>query len=808
METTGGRSGKRQARDIGLNVQAELRPSAVLRGSETRRDFCARVGVPESEYPDIERRYLESKLPERILGPASHSKTGARVVRDKYGIPHIFASDDRDLFFAAGFVHAQDRLWQLDYRRRLARGRLAEVLGEGAVRSDMELRTIGLLQAAELERASLDESTSAVLDAYADGVNRWIELASDNLPVEFDVLEYEPEPWAPLDSIVVLRYFWWTLTGRLQQIVAAERLLRYADPAIAAKMLTAESGESIVPNGPDGPSRTDGGGDDGTGSNNWVAGPPITTTGKPALASDPHWPVSFPGMWYEQHLSAPGIDCIGAAYPGVPPVIFGRTRGAAWGRTNNVTSTRDLYHEEIAPGDPDMYRDGDGWARFETRHERIDVRGGGPVELEVRQTRRGPVVNEFIPDVDPEGDGPITLRWVGHEVIGDARVLMSLNRAETANDIRKIFDEWRLSVWNGVYADSHGRFGYQMCGSIPIRSNPTRGTRGAGPEDEWTGYAGTPSLPGLHDPERGWVASANNTPASPGLLPGMTGTYADGYRMRRIAEMLDRGSPLAPAEVRDIQSDALDLRARSLKDTIARQLVDSGDDRLVSLGETLREWDCRYDPGRTGAAVWAALWPRFAQNVALALAGDHAGRLSAESPGDLARAVLLGEFMPVDSEESARMMRAAATSAYEYLAGALGPDPDGWDWASAHTVLYEHPLSTNAEARRVFDLGPYSCPGGGGTVNNRRPSETETGFRNTSGVSYRLFVDFAEPATAWGATLTGQSGQPGSPHYVDRVEETLNGEYHPLFMDIDDIEEKAEFEFRTPGQSPLDGVSG
>ena len=791
-----------------MNVKAELRPSSVLRGSETRREFCARAGVPESEYRDIERRYLESKLPEMVLGPTSHLKTGTRVVRDKYGIPHVFAPDDRDLAFATGFVHVQDRLWQLDYRRRLARGRLAEVLGEGAVRSDMEMRTIGLLQAAELELASLDESTSGVLNAYADGVNRWIELASDNLPVEFDVLEYEPEPWTPLDSLVVLRYFWWTLTGRLQQIVAAERLLRYAEPEVAAKMLTAESGELIVPEGPSGPSRTDGGGDDGTGSNNWVAGPSITTSGKPALASDPHWPVSFPGMWYEQHLSAPGIDCIGAAYPGAPPVIFGRTRGAAWGRTNNVTSTRDLYLEDVEPGHPYLYRDGDAWARFETRHERIDVRGGGPVEFEVRHTRRGPVVNEFIPGVDPEGDGPITLRWVGHEVIGDARVLMALNRAETANDIREIFDEWRLSVWNGVYADSHGRFGYQMCGSIPVRSNSTRGTRGTGPEDAWTGYVGTPSLPGLHDPARGWVASANNTPASPELLAGMTGTYADGYRMRRIAEMLGRGSPLEPAEVRDIQSDALDLRARILKDIVARQLIDSDDDRLVSLGNILREWDCRYDPGQAGAAVWAALWPRFAGNVTVALAGDYAGRLSAESPGDLARAVLLGEAVQCSGEESQGMMRAAAISTYEYLAGAFGADPDNWDWASAHTVLYEHPLSTNTEARRVFNLGPYACPGGAGTVNNRRPSETATGFRNTSGVSYRLFVDFAEPATAWGATLTGQSGQPGSPHYVDRVEETLTGEYHPLLMDIDDIEETAEFEFRTPPQLPSGGAAG
>ena len=786
----------------------EPRPWTILRGVESRGEFFRRTGVHENEYSGLEERYLESKLPERVLGSTGQFKKGARVVRDKYGIPHIFALDVRELDFATGLVQAQDRLWQLDYRRRLARGRLAEVLGESAIRSDMELRTIGLLQAATLELASLDDSTLGSLNAYAAGVNRWIELALDNLPVEFDILGYEPEPWTPLDSIIILRYFWWTLTGRLQQIVASERLIRYADPEVAAIMLSPESGELIVPEEIGGHSRMDGGGDDGTGSNNWVAGPSITTSGKPALASDPHWPVSFPGMWYEQHLSAPGIDCIGAAYPGAPPVVFGRTRGAAWGRTNNVTSTRDLYHEEIAPADPNLYRDRDQWSRFETRRERIDVRGSDPVELTVRLTRRGPVVNDFIPGVDPEGDGPISLRWVGHEAIGDARVLMALNRAESAEQIRDIFDDWRLSVWNGVYADSNGHFGYQMCGSIPVRQTVTRGTRGIGPDDEWTGYVGTRSLPGLHDPRRGWVASANNTPASPDLLEGMTGAYADGYRMQRIAELLTGDIPVDPEVVRDIQSDSLDMRARYLKDAVAHQLSESDDPRLITLSGILREWNCRFDPDQNGAAVWAALWPRFASRVTLALAGDYAGRLSAESPGDLARTVLVGDAMPDFREESRRMMEAAAEGAYEYLAGALGPDQDNWMWEQAHIVKYEHPLATNEEAMRVFNLGPFSCPGGGGAVNNRRPSETATGFRNTSGVSYRLFVDFAEPATAWGATLTGQSGQPGSPHYADRVEETLTGEYHPLLMDIHDIEEIAEFEFETTSQAPSEGPLG
>ena len=194
-----------------------------------------------TKYSGLEERYLESKLPERVLGSTGQIEKGARVVRDKYGIPHIFALDVRELDFATGLVQAQDRLWQLDYRRRLARGRLAEVLGESVLRSDMELRTIGLLQAATLELASLDDSTLGSLNAYAAGVNRWIELALDTLPVEFDILGYEPEPWTPLDSIVILRYFWWTLTGRLPQIVAAERLIRYADPEVAAIMLSPES---------------------------------------------------------------------------------------------------------------------------------------------------------------------------------------------------------------------------------------------------------------------------------------------------------------------------------------------------------------------------------------------------------------------------------------------------------------------------------------------------------------------------------------------------------------------------------------
>ncbi len=770
-------------------------PAGVIAGAESRRDFCRRAGVDESCYLALEREYLESKLPERIMKGADTRPGGARVVRDRYGIPHVFAGDSRDLYLACGFAQAQDRLWQLDYRRRLARGTLAEVMGTSALKTDVEHRTIGLLQAADLELGSLDEGTAEALYGFAAGVNRWMDLAADCLPVEFDVLGYEPAPWTPLDSLAVLRYFWWTLTGRLEQIVSAERLLRKADPVVAAAALSAESGEYIVPFAGDACSQAQGGGDEGFGSNNWAAGPKVMSTGMPSLASDPHWPVSFPSMWYEQHLSAPGVDCIGAAYPGAPPVVFGRTRFASWGRTNNVSSTRDLYCEEVNPEDPNLYRDGDRWAGFETRRERVKVRGSGAVEVAVRLTRRGPVVNEIIPRIEPAGDGPITLRWTGHEVIGDARALLALNRARSAAEVRAVFEDWRLSVWNAVYVDSRGSFGYQMCGSLPVRRSTARGTRGVGPDDEWGGYAGTSSLPGMHDPERGWVASANNAPAPQGALGGVTGAYADGYRMRRIGEILGRSERLTPVEVRDIQSDTLDLRARNLKGLMASMLTGAASEGVSTLGGILDGWNCRFDSDQVGATVWSALWPRFARLALLELAGEYAGELSAGSPGALPRAVLTGEFSAAADGLSVRLALQAAADTYDWLVKSLGADPSAWQWGRAHMVLYEHPLAVNDEAKRVFNLGPFGCPGGGGTVNNRRPVETVDGFRNASGVSYRFFVDMSEPARAWGATLTGQSGQPGSAHYAERVEETLEGEYHPLLMERSEIDEVSEFEF-------------
>lgn len=778
----------------------------VLRGEAPRSQAERDAGGPKA-YADLEKRYLESKLFDRILqsgagrGGAPRWRGNVRIIRDRYGVPHIFGETEADLMFGAGLAQAQDRLWQMDFRRRQANGTLAAILGPNSLKSDITNRTLGHARSARLEIDALSDESHELLDAYAHGVNQWIELAGDDLPVEFDVLGYRPSEWTPLDTMSILRWFWASLTLRLEQIVGAERVLRSATPEVAQWMFTPDGNEYIVPASSGAPAPDGNGGGDGLpGSNNWVAGPTRVTTSKPVLCSDPHWPLFFPSMWYEQHLAGAGIDCIGAAYPGAPPVVFGRTQGAAWGRTNNVASTRDLYHEEIDTGNPQRYRAGRAWKSFESTRERIEVKGAEAHELTLRRTVRGPVVNEIIAPVSEDGDGPITLRWVGHEVIGDFDRMLALNRANDAGEIRTVLEGWRMSIWNSVYADSAGNYGYQMSGSIPRRKRTTRGTRsGTNPDDAWRGYIGTKKLPGLHNPQRGWVASANNTPAPPEMMPGMYGTYADGYRMRRISQLLSGRRKLRPEEVRDIQSDCLDARAHLLKESVAQILEASDDPGLRRLGEALRTWDATYATGSPGAAVWATFWPRFVKRIGTAVLSTHAAQLQGVMPAHLASTLLSGQATTAYKGQLEADVMAVAGEALAYLNRVLGERPERWGWDAAHSALYEHPVAITPELRRIFNLGPFPCPGGGGTVNNRAPRETPIGFTNASGVSYRLFVDLSQDGVAWAATLAGQSAQPGSKHYADRVLETTIGQYHPLLMDPAQIKAASEHELRISG---------
>ena len=351
----------------------------VLRGHATPEEAAGRAGLSVAELGQARRRYLAAKLPPEHLALPADVGGPVRIARDRAGVPHVLADRPRDLFFGYGLALAQDRLWQIDYLRRRALGRLAEVLGPEAVASDRRGRLLGFGRLADAELAALSEDATVALDGFAAGVNAWIEHVRDDLPVEFDVLEYAPEPWSPRDSIALMRAFFWQLTGRLENLVAGEAARRVLGDALADDFLTTESPDETIlprdaansagerrtrggarpdpstPSIPSGLGAT-GGGDAAGGSNNWVVAPARSSTGRALLATDPHLPFSLPTGLYQVHLQGAGYNVTGAGYPGAPSIWFGHNDRVAWGLTNLVASPRDLYVETVNPADPSSIR--------------------------------------------------------------------------------------------------------------------------------------------------------------------------------------------------------------------------------------------------------------------------------------------------------------------------------------------------------------------------------------------------------------------------------------------------------------------
>lgn len=785
---------------------------SVLRGDETEEAARARLGLTPTEFERAQTAYFRSKLPSAngVVRGTAQSGT-ARIVRDRWGVAHCHGESLRDLYFAVGVAQAQDRLWQIDYRRRFVLGTLAQVLGAKALPTDLEHRTIGFGRIAEAEFPTLSAEATTVLQAYADGVNVWIDHIGGNLPVEFDLLDYRPAPLQPVEGLAILRHFWWTLTGRIQQLVAAERLLRGVPGEISDWFLTPETVSYIVPGSDDEDRSSPATSADTSslGSNNWVVGPQRTATGGSLLAADPHWPLAFPSMWYEQHVKGAGFDCVGAAYPGVPTVIFGRTPHVAWGRTNNVSSTRDLYEESVDPDRPGYFWTGATWKPFTILEESVRVRDAEDVPLKIRMCDHGPILNDphpnaphgFISPVSPGGDPPISLRWVGQEPLRDIQLLLDLARARNTEEIRSVFGGWRLSPWNAVYADDQGGFGYQMVGNVPRHGIRWRGVRPAyGDGHEWEGYVTASEMPGLDKPARGWAGSANNPPAPPSYPEPLYGAYADAYRFDRIAEVLGNAKNLSLDEAAALQSDTLSIRARDLAKQAASLLAESSDEDVRRAAAALAEWNGRFDPDQRGAPVWAGLWRRFVRRVARAVLPPHVAELNANNAGRLARHLLLGKRPEFVRFDVAGELEAAARDAVTYLHKALGQDPATVTWGEVHYVTYRHPLATNPAAERALNRGPYPLAGGDAVLNNRNWIETKTGFAMDSGPSYRFAADLKDPSRGIGTHLTGQSAQPGSPHYDDQVADFIEGRYHPLLLDEDAIREAAvgEWQIREP----------
>ena len=546
-----------------------------LGAGESIDSLCREAGWTREEFDHWWQREAASRAPRCTGEVAAGVQKNVTIERDRWGIPHIFAESEADLWFGFGYAMAQDRLFQLDYLRRKGLGRLAEVLGPEGLPLDLIARTVGLNRIARAEWTRLPEETQRVLRVVLGGHQRLDRSsAASSLPIEFDLLDYRPEPWTPIDSLAIESEFRWYLTGRFPVIVMPELAKRVlGDGPLYREFLLGEADdEAIVP--PEAyrgltrdklPPESVGqatGDPEGTGSNNWVVAGRHCRSGLPMVASDPHIAFEAVSCWYEAHLCGGGFNVAGMTYVGMPAIMFGRNERVAWGITNNICSLRDLYQERTDPAHPNCFLFDGRWEPAREVIETIAVRGSEPVSRTIRFSRNGPIVDEILPP--PAKDtGPVTLKWLGaHEgrladgAAGDGPCAKS----SPSSARRCGRGMCRRSTWS--LPTSRARSPCSAPAAFRCRSSPERGYRpGSDPDQQWTGLIPFEAMPHAIDPPRGWLATANNRLAGDDYPYPLSGTWVSGYRAKRIRQMIE--APLAQCEVRPRKTFARCIRTRS-----------------------------------------------------------------------------------------------------------------------------------------------------------------------------------------------------------------------------------------------------
>jgi len=762
-----------------------------LGAGESIDSVCHVAGISREEFDRWWKVEAASRTPE-MTGPRSVPvKAGVQIVRDTWGIPHIFASNDEDLFCGFGFAMAQDRLFQLDHLRRKAHGRLAEILGPDGVESDMVARTVGMHQIAALEEASLPQETRALLNAFTEGINTAIQGSRDRLPIEFDFLGFEPEPWTPLDCLAIQVEFEWYLTGRFPVIVIPELAKRVlGERTLLNAFLQGEADdESILPAGSylaervgcDSIGAVVGDPEEGRGSNNWVVSGDRTVTGKPMVASDPHIAFAAVSCWYEVHLCGGTFNVAGTAYVGMPALVFGRNEQVAWGITNNICSLRDLYQERT-----DLAHDGcflyDGrWEPARERVEEIKVKGAPTLHKTIRLSRNGPIDDEILP-APARDSGPVSLRWLGSAYSGWLAAMQLMNRAGSAAEFRETLKGWKVPTWSVVFADVEGHIGYQAVGQIPIRSKSERGYRpGWDPKHQWDGLIPFEGMPGILDPERSWIATANNRPAPNDYPYPLSGTWSSGHRARRIRQMIEEKDKLSHEDFVRMQQDVLSLRAVECVPKLVKILEKhETQDRAEAL-RFLRSWSFHMEVDSIGATLFEVFFTHWSRAVAKERFSGEIAELMVGAIGGLAADLLTEDRVGWLHRTRDAVILEAFDATIKELSSKLGRDLLLWKWGNVHRINLKHVLSGRGDLGKLLDRGGHPISGNGVTVCN---TGYDPNWGAPTGANYRLIADLSiSPPGLKAVDAQGQSGHPGSAHYCDQLSQWMSGHFHYLPLD-------------------------
>jgi penicillin amidase len=686
------------------------------------------------------------------------------VLRDQWGVPHIYAQSADDLFFAQGYMAARDRLFQLDLWRRQGTGKLSEVLGPNFIERDRTALLLRFRGDWQKEWPSYSPDTWQIVNAFVRGINAYIQDPGTKKSPEFRKLGYQPGLWNPNDVVSRIAAFN-MMTNLLSEVGRARLVDTYGAAAI----------EKWLPPDPFVPieipkdlnlkevrvgslsafdEATDDVADVTQGSNNWVVAGRLSATGKPLLASDPHRALQIPSLRRTVHLIAPGWNAFGSGEPALPGIALGHNETIGFGFTITGTDQQDLYVEQLHPTDPSQYLYKGIWKPIETERHFIGVKGKNPQPVETQYTIHGPIVG-----TDLALRRAYVMKWVGAEP-GTAGYLagLALARAKDWPEFLAATARFKAPAENLVYADTAGHIGFAVTGLTPIRKGwngmlPVPGHTG---EYEWQGFLNPAGLPHALDPPSGFFASANNNILPPNYRQTLTHEWAPNFRIRRIEQQLKSSQKWTLDAMQALQLDLESPPAKRLQN-IARKWTPAPGSKSAAVLPLMLQWDARMTRESTPAAIHL-MWLSRLQSVVV------------ENPKGLSTTVEL-TLKTLESKPSPEILQRTLDATINEFETALGPDKNRWRYGNIHFLNLKHPAND-----KTYDRGPIPLGGDATTIN----VAAGPGFRVTTGASFRMLLDTADWDKSRMTNLPGEVGDPDSPHYSDLIDDWTNGRYHPM----------------------------
>lgn len=706
-------------------------------------------------------------------------RIGASIARDGLGVPHITAKSRDDAYFTLGWVHAQDRMWQMELQRRAGAGRLAEIVGAVALGNDRFMRTLGVYRRAEAAFPLLDQPTRDALTSYAAGINAWMGENSLRLPLEYRLLGIKPEPWLPADSLVWQKLMALQLAGNWHDDILRAQLNRVLDPkrvhelfpaypADAPVTLTAEGGRALLEALPDS-ARTM------PASNIWIVGGRRTDSGKPLLANDPHLGFRAPILWHLVKLDAPELSLTGATVPGVPFHLIGHNGRIAWGFTATQADTIDLFVEKTV-GDA-AYKTPDGPRPFLVRDEVIRVKDGADIPLMVRETRHGPVISDLVgQDVAGPGEVVSFSATLLNDQDVTAQGLLRLNQAADWTAFTAALRDFQAPVLNVGYADAKGNIGFYTAGRIPIRKSGTGvlPARGWTNEGDWTGFVPFAKQPQAYNPKSALLVNANNKVVNDKYPYLITASWSDGYRAQRIRDLLEARPRLSAAAMSEIQADILSLQALELKDLLAAQ--DFKSPAAQDAARRLAEWDGRAGRERPEPLIFAAWMARLNRALFADELKERFEAVAAPRPALLLQALTRNrhwcdDVATSEPESCEEVIERSLEAALADLAAAWGPDVAKWSWGAAHPARFDNPVM--GQVPLLNRLANLSIASGGDDFTVARAAyraeSSGANFPQVHGAGLRAVFDLSNLDKSRFVIATGQSGHVLSRHYADML---------------------------------------